>query len=172
MGAIVARAKPPAAARRGFARFRFPALPCVRGNSFSGNRVVQRTRIQPAKRAGFVSPARKRWVKWNKSAESRRDGTVLTHTLSCWASMFRPSGYRVASAPRQDSPCCLARATALRMCTVFHGATRQLITECRVMNADFSYLRYLEIHSPLPLLWTTKAAQTILRGLRVSTRRG
>jgi hypothetical protein len=61
-----------------------PPRKCVRENSFSGNRVIQRTRIQPAKRAGFVSPARKRWVKWNKSAESRRDGTVLTHTRKCW----------------------------------------------------------------------------------------
>jgi len=37
--------------------------------------------FSPQSGAGFVSPARKRWEEQKKSVESRRDGTVLTHTL-------------------------------------------------------------------------------------------
>src|SRR5260370_42259228 len=58
-----------------------PGLQRVRENSFCAREVEQVSRIQPAKRALQLSPARECGVKWDQGTECRRHGTVLTHTL-------------------------------------------------------------------------------------------
>ena len=44
-------------------------LQCVCENSSSENEVGQPVQIQPAERAAEISPARKGWVKWDRTVE-------------------------------------------------------------------------------------------------------
>src|SRR5579859_2402281 len=60
----------------------FHPLQSVRENLVWRERVDCGPDVQPAKRAEFVSPPRKRWVEWNKTSSPGGAARVLTRTLS------------------------------------------------------------------------------------------
>ncbi len=61
---------------------------CVRENSVFGMAVEQSPLEASRKAASYVSPARKRWVKWGMRRSPEGTARVLTHPLGAGAYIF------------------------------------------------------------------------------------